>query len=330
MAIGDRASTQSAAMESNRQLSGTLVVGASGFLGPWVLEAAQRLDGRVWAASPSTAPSGAAFTDAPVAPASVDLAEPGEAEALLDRTRPARVVNLAAIASIAACAADPALARRVNAEAPGALATWCARHGARLVHISTDLVFGVHPAPPGGFDEDATPAPIGAYGESKAAGERAVLAAFPEALVVRLPLMYGDSRGRGLGASDGLLSALERGPFTLFEDEWRTPLCVAAAAEALVELAAGSTRGILHVAGPERLSRLEFGHAVLAAAGPSAAGRAAPVASTRAAAGLAERAEDASLASGRARALLQTELPAPAAGLARWAAARRRAARRSP
>jgi len=307
-------------MARREGIAGTLVLGATGFLGPHVLErAATRLAGTVWAGGRDPATSVPALTRAAAEPAKADLTSTDEVEAMLERLRPARVLNLAAIASGAACEADPDLAQRINADAPAQVAAWCAGAGARMVHVGTDLVFGAKAPPASGFDEDAPTGPIGVYGETKAAGERAVLAADPAALVVRLPLLYGDSRGRGLGASDGLLAALARGPFTLFEDEWRTPLEAGAAAAALVELAEGDAGGILHVAGPERVSRAELGRAVLASAGSVARGLGAPVYGTRASVGASERAADTSLDTRRARALLATALPGIREGIARWA-----------
>jgi dTDP-4-dehydrorhamnose reductase len=178
------------------------------------------------------------------------------------------MVNAAALSRVADCAADPVLAERVNAELAERVAQLAAARGIRLVHVSTDLVFGAVAAGPAGLAEDAPVAPLSVYGRTKAEGERRVLAVNPAALVVRLPLLFGDSRGRGLGASDALLAAVADGERPgLFVDEFRTPLDVGDAARAIVELADGKERGVLHVAGPERLSRYELGLAVLVARG---------------------------------------------------------------
>jgi dTDP-4-dehydrorhamnose reductase len=199
----------------------------------------------------------------------------------------------------------------LNEALPARVAGWCAQHGVRLLHVSTDLVFGREPAPPGGFSEGDVPAPLGVYGETKAAGERALLAADAAALVVRLPLLFGDSRGRGLGASDGLLAAIARGERPrLHLDEWRTPLDVRDAAGALVELVHGDERGLLHVAGPERVNRLQLGLLTLLARGDDpveAQARLEPARRADFRAG-PPRAEDTSLDASRALALLRTPL----------------------
>ena len=225
--------------------------------------------------------------------------------------RPALVVNAAALSSVGDCEGDPQLARRSNTDLPRAVAEACAASGARLLHVSSDLVFGQEPPPAGGFDEEARPAPLSTYGRTKRAGEAAVLRAHPAALVVRLPLLYGNSGGRGRGASDGLLEAVAwDGQPALFVDEWRTPLEVANAARALIELLHGAQSGLLHVAGPERVSRLELGLAVLEAHGldPEAARAAVRAVPRDAVQSSAARPADVSLDARRARALLATPL----------------------
>lgn len=291
-----------------------LLVGAGGFLGAWLARGLARA-GPVLLAGRDPGrdlpPALAARLAEEGALCALDAARPGALAALLDARAPRAVLLSAALARIADCARAPELARRLNAELPAEAARWCARAGARLVLVSTDLVFGGAPPPPAGFAEDAPPAPLHEYGRTKAEGERALLASDAPALVVRLPLLCGPSFGRGLGASDALVAAVARGERPLlFADEERTPLDVRDAARALVECLAGERRGVLHVAGPRRLSRLALGLLALRAAGlDQARARAAVRAATRAEAGLAhERAADVALDAALARATLATPL----------------------
>ncbi len=310
----------------------TLVLGGSGFLGAHVVAAAVR---RARAEASLAEPGGPPVVSVARRPAegpsfcqprdaarhaTRDLSLPGVVEELLERARPARVLCCAALATVAECERAPELARALNTELPARLGAACARAGVRLVHVSTDLVFGAHPAPAGGFGEEHAPAPLSLYGETKLAGERALLAACPGALVVRLPLLYGNSGGRGRGASDALLEAVDRDLVPpLFVDEWRTPLEVSNAAEALVEAALGAARGLLHVAGPERISRHGLGLAILRAMGLDEAEARAAVRAARRdeVPTAAPRAEDTSLRADRARALLATPLLGVEAGLER-------------
>lgn len=291
-----------------------LVLGASGFLGPHVVAA---LADAGWSPVAAGRRGGELPGGAPVLAG--DLARDGAAERLLERAAPAVVVLAAALSRVDSCEREPELARLLNARVPGLLAAACAERGARLVSVSTDLVFGGRPPAAGErYREEDPPSPVHAYGSSKALGEEAALAAGGDVLVVRLPLLYGDSHGRGLGATDGLLAALAAGRDpVLFRDEWRTPLEVRNAARALAELAGRRETGLLHVAGPDRVTRAELGRAAVARLGASRglAGRA-PREGTRAGAGMRDRPADTSLDAARARGLLSTELLGVAAGLA--------------
>jgi len=286
-----------------------LVTGAAGFLGAHLAEQASRAGWTV-IAHVRDSRSAAPWLDA-LERSARDLAETEAIAAWVDALAPDAIVHAAARSRAADCDRDPELAQRVNVAATRELALACARRGRRFVHVSTDLVFGAAPAPPGGFSERDPPAPISCYGSSKLEAEIALQAADPRALIVRLPLLLGPSHGRGLGASDALLAAVERGERPLlFEDEWRTPLDVRSAALALLELARTKLAGVLHVAGPERMSRFELGLRVLRQSGLRAdQARAALRATNRAAMGLADsRPADVSLDASRARKSLRTLL----------------------
>ncbi|MDP6538512.1 MAG: SDR family oxidoreductase [Planctomycetota bacterium] len=303
----------------------TVILGGSGFLGAHAVSMALRradIDHPVVSVSrePRSGPLFGRQRSQPQFERS-DAREPAELLAALEGWRPARVINCLALARGDDCEEDPLLASLLNAQVPGQLARWCRRNGSRLVHVSTDLVFGDEPPPSSrGFCEDDPPAPISAYGATKAAGEEAVLNAFPQALVVRLPLLYGASGGRELGASDSFLGAVERGDVPcLFSDEWRTPLLVEDAAGALLELAWGTGGGVLHVSGPDRVSRLQLGLALLIASGLAPGDAQVRVrAGRRGDAGLVPpRPEDTSLDSTRARSILRTRLRGVREGAAR-------------
>ena len=316
----------------------TLITGASGFLGPWVVAAAVRRAQRdatladplgppVLAQSrqdplliprffqPRDAAEWVAFDFAsPAGSARDSIAE------WLDGLAPSEVIHCAALSRAAACEQHPKAARQLNVDAPAAIAAWCRAHGARLVHVSSDLVFGEHDAPPGGFTEGDDPAPVSVYGQTKLDGERAIRDAFESAAIVRLPLLYGNSAGRGLGASDSLIDAVARGEAPgLFVDEYRTPLDARTAADALVELLDFEGGGVLHVAGPERITRFELGVLVLRAMGLSEAearSELRPASQADIDVG-APRPRDVSLDASKAQDLLETDLLAPRKGLLR-------------
>lgn len=135
--------------------------------------------------------------------------------------------------------------------------------GAHLTLLSTDCVFDGSHAP---YSEDARPAPASPYGQAKAEAERIVAGGCRNSLIVRTSLIYGFTRGnRQLSWIADRLSACE--VVTLFTDELRHPIWARNLAEALLEAAAERITGILHIAGPEALSRHEYGLRLLRAAG---------------------------------------------------------------
>ncbi|MBX6314753.1 MAG: SDR family oxidoreductase [Isosphaeraceae bacterium] len=185
----------------------------------------------------------------------VDLADASATEAALDAADPALILHTAAISTAEAVRRDPERAFAVNIAATRRLADWCRRRGRRLVYTSTDLVFDG--TKPWNREEDLA-RPVLAYGRTKLQAEPAVLAVLG-GLVARVSLLYGPSRCGRESYFDRTIAALRRGePQTLFEDEFRTPLDLATAADLLVRLAESSAAGLIHVAGIERVSRYEL------------------------------------------------------------------------
>ncbi|MFI6816607.1 SDR family oxidoreductase [Nonomuraea sp. NPDC050328] len=142
----------------------------------------------------------------------------------------------------------------VIVQGSAAVAAAASRTGARLVHVSTDAVFGGDRAP---YDESASPAPITPYGRAKAAAEEAVTRLCPDAVIVRISLVIGDG-----GASPH--ERLVHDGIPCFEDVLRTPVHVTDLAAALVELAGSGLTGVVHLAGADDMSRLELGRLIAA------------------------------------------------------------------
>jgi dTDP-4-dehydrorhamnose reductase len=187
----------------------------------------------------------------------LDLLVDGSLDAALEASRPEAVVHCAALADADRCEADPALADRLNARVPFALARACQRLGVRLIALSTDLVLAGDRTF-SGEDEPARPCLV--YGHSKLAGERAVLAECPGAAIVRVALVQGRGYGGRPTASEAVAWSLAAGqPVRLFVDQHRTPIDPESVAGALLALLAGDERGLFHLGGPERLSRCELG-----------------------------------------------------------------------
>ncbi len=238
-----------------------LVTGASGQLGSYLL---RELHGRADLVAWSGTRCGDLFG---VALVPVDFTDLQNLLTAYRAARPDVVIHSAALARISDCHREPSRAHQVNVAATAALAAECARSGARLVFVSTDLVFD---GTRGGYREDEEPAPLSVYGRTKLDAENIVRAA-PNAVVARLSLLYGPSLNGRTSFFDEQATALRTGRnVTLFTDEWRTPLDLPTAARALAALAASEVTGLLHIGGPERLSRYEMGLRLAVALGAEA------------------------------------------------------------
>jgi len=187
----------------------------------------------------------------------LDLLLPSSIEAALDRGRPDAVVHAAALADPDACERLPGRAAELNGRAPETMARLCRQRGLRLVILSTDLVFSGERA---GWREDDIASPLLIYGRTKLAGEEAALAAHPEAVVARVALVCGRGHGPGATSSESVAWALRGGRrVRLYTDQFRTPVDAPSVAAALERLIGGTTTGVFHLGGPERLSRYELG-----------------------------------------------------------------------
>ena len=161
-------------------------------------------------------------------------------DALAHGLRPV-LLNAAAYTAVDAAEDDEATALRVNGEAPGWLAEELAGRG-RLVHVSTDYVFAGDGTRP--YRTDDEPAPRTAYGRTKLAGERAVLAAGDDALVVRTAWVYaahGTNFVRTMLRLEG-----ERDTVSVVADQTGSPTWSADLARGLVEAALADVRGVVH------------------------------------------------------------------------------------
>ena len=215
--------------------------------------------------------------------------------AVFAEEKPNAVIHTACSNRTPANIAAIALAARAVAEAAQA-------HGARLVHVSTDLVFDGEHAP---YADEAPVGPVMPYGAAKAEAEAIVAEASPSAVVVRPSLIWSlDPLDHQTG---WLVEGARRGTHvTLFTDEVRCPVHLDDLAAALLELSVRpDLRGALNLAGPQALNRWEFGLRLLEALGVPRGPNVVPL--TVAESGLV-RARNLTLVSRRAAAALQTRL----------------------
>ncbi len=185
----------------------------------------------------------------------VNLADVDEMRECVATFAPTHIIHAAALTAVNDCHRNPETAKRINVSATRLLADLAEECGARFVFTSTDMVFDGDDAP---YSEDDEPQPMSRYGQSKHAAEQA-LTGRPYAVTARIPLLYGypcAPRDTTFTRQMAALNASES--LRLFTDEFRTPVWLADAARALIGLARSEYHGVIHVSGPERLSRFEL------------------------------------------------------------------------
>ncbi|MEW6180719.1 MAG: SDR family oxidoreductase [Chloroflexota bacterium] len=185
-----------------------------------------------------------------------DLSNPGKLEQVLEETRPQAVLHCAAMANVDECERNPERAFQVNSELPAALARAAARHGFRLVHLSTDAVFD---GQRGNYSEEDTPNPLSVYARSKWLAEQRVLEACPQALVARVNF-YGWSLSGQRSLGEFFYYNLKEGrPVKGFTDVYFCPLEATQLADLLLRLVEKGAAGLYHVVSSECQSKYEFG-----------------------------------------------------------------------
>jgi len=186
----------------------------------------------------------------PLIRADLDLDCPETVAAYFATNRPDLFVNCSAYNLVDQAEADPDAAFRVNAWGVRALAVACAKAGTKLVHVSTDYVFGLDAERDSPFTELDAPGPVSAYGLSKLCGEYAARTHCPRHLVVRTCGLYGawGSGGKGGNFVETMLRVAGQGkPLRVVADQHCTPTYAADLADALVKLIAADAQGLFHL-----------------------------------------------------------------------------------
>jgi dTDP-4-dehydrorhamnose reductase len=225
------------------------ITGASGFLG-WHLCKAAQLDWDVYGAMNRNS------IDCPgVTVLQLDLTHQNSLKGLMQDLRPDAVIHAAALSRPNDCQSNPDASFAVNVRASLNLAELCGALEIPCVFTSTDQVFdGLNPP----YAETAPVSPINRYGEHKVMAEDGMKARNPQTIVCRMPLMFGVAP-HAPSFLQSFVNTLQAGqPLKLFADEIRTPASGQAAAQGIL-LALKQGPSCLHLGGPERISRYDFG-----------------------------------------------------------------------
>ena len=186
-------------------------------------------------------------------------------DAFIASSKPDAVFNCAAYNAVDRAETEREIAYAVNAEGPSNVAAACRRHGATLVHFSTNSVFdGSHDEP---YVEADEPAPLSVYAESKLEGERRALQSGARLLIVRTAGVFG----RGVNFPVRILERARSGqPLRVVSDQRINPTYARDLAAAALELVEQGAAGIVHAVAEGCTGFDDFARAVLAESGVAA------------------------------------------------------------
>lgn len=199
----------------------------------------------------------------------LDISVPSSIHQALQQYRPAVVINAAAYTNVEQAEIEPEQAFVINEKAAELLAQQCAEQGVQLIHLSTDYVFdGAKGAP---YEVADGTNPINAYGQSKLAGEKAVLFADSQAIIVRTSWLYSEFGNNFQTkilyiAKEKLRQAK---PLKVINDQWGSPTYALDLMRFLLFLSQKpkAYQGqILHFSNNQVMSRLQQAEMLLAAA----------------------------------------------------------------
>ena len=183
----------------------------------------------------------------------LDVTDAAQLRQVLAQEQPTHVIHTAALTNVDECELNQAACWLQNVTAVAHLVAACAQSDIHLTHLSTDFIFGGDAGP---LAEDAVPAPVNFYGESKLAAEQLVRASTGRWAIARTVLVYGVAHRYGrtnlvLWVRDALLAGK---PIKVVSDQWRTPTLAEDLAEGCWLLARQAAQGIYHLSSDELLT----------------------------------------------------------------------------
>ena len=176
----------------------------------------------------------------------LDIVEPARVEEAVARFRPEAVVNCAAFTQVDLCETERDQAARGNVTGPLNLAQAAARHGALLVHISSDYVFDGRKAPPTPYLEDDPTNPLSWYGRTKLDGELAIQGVSRRHLIVRTAWLYGRQGPNFLKKILQLALSPQVPELKVVNDQFGSPTWSFRLAQQLVRLLEAGGEGLYH------------------------------------------------------------------------------------
>ena len=188
----------------------------------------------------------------------MNFLQPQQAAAMVRAEQPDWVINCAAYTQVDKAESEPEAAFIINRDAPAQLARAVADYGGRFLQVSTDFVFDGSQSRP--YTEEDAPNPLGVYGQSKLEGERAVLDALPDAVILRTAWVYG-VHGHNF-VKTMLRLAGEGKPLRVVSDQVGTPTWTRDIVMAITALLEQQAAGTFHFTAAGETSWQGFANAI--------------------------------------------------------------------
>ncbi len=188
-----------------------------------------------------------------------NLTKLGSIERIINEVKPDVILHCAANANVDDCESHPEEAEAVNSVLPGEIAEAAMNHKIKMIHISTDAVFD---GEVGNYTEEDMPNPLSVYSLTKLRGENAVLAANPQALVLRVNFYGWSITGKRSLAEFFVNNLAEQKQLKGFTDVLFCPMMVLDLADTILEATEKGLNGLFHCVGPEVMSKYDFGVAI--------------------------------------------------------------------
>lgn len=244
-------------MKSNGAAPKILLSGARSRLGTRVLEAAES-SGFVCCGIGRNASSAPRVIRA-------DITDRRALLAAFEECRPQFAIHAAAITDVDGCETNRELARSVNVDGSRNMAEACAKHGIKLIYVSTDYVFDGAAGP---YGEEDKPNPLNYYSQTKLDAEKAVSEICRDAIIVRTCVPYDWNTAASPNFLMWLVAQLKAGrKISIVNDQWNSPTFMPQLAETLVALCSKWQPGIFNIAGGEVANRYDFSVAAAKAFG---------------------------------------------------------------
>jgi len=185
----------------------------------------------------------------------LDITDEKWVKKIIKEINPDAIIHTAAITNIDLCESKPAFAKKVHIEGTNHLLRISKELGIYFLYISTDSVFDGNK---GNYSEEDAPNPLNVYGKTKFDGETITLN-YDNSSVIRTNI-YGHNWLPKQSIAEWIRNTLkEEKEITLFKDVYFSPILVNNLTDVLIEIIERRLKGLYHVAGPEGITKLEYG-----------------------------------------------------------------------